>query len=245
MKCQDFEANIDAFIANTLDESTTENMHQHQMQCSDCVQSTKQHAAYSNLIKQWQEPALSEQTKARLLASIDKGANNTIQNNGWPKPSIYSFATGFAAASLLAVSILIGSQFFEAPQHTDADSFANVESQLSQEITLVVNVSADIPNAELQLNLPAELSVVGQELLSNVTLPVSLKKGKNTIVIPVQLEEFALYSDDVVVDASLVYENNQTHFELDLNPHLNSNPEQLKGNELIKAIPLSPTTKHA
>jgi len=179
MKCQDFEANIDAFIANTLDESTTENMHQHQMQCSDCVQSAKQHAAYSNLIKQWQEPALSEQTKARLLASIDKGANNTIQNNGWPKPSI------------------------------------------------------------------AELSVVGQELLSNVTLPVSLKKGKNTIVIPVQLEEFALYSDDVVVDASLVYENNQTHFELDLNPHLNSNPEQLKGNELIKAIPLSPTTKHA
>lgn len=242
MNCHDFEANIDALIGNSLDDNSVHEMHQHSAECSDCANSMRQHAAYLNLIKQWQEPNLSEHKKAHLLASLNhttlnKTHDSNKNSNERTKPSVHSFASGFAAASFLAVSVFIGSQFLNNNQNADLNSYADFDSRLNQEITLVINVADDIPNAELHLDLPAELSVVGQEYLSQVNLPLSLKKGRNTIVIPVQLEEFALYANDVVVDASLIYKNSKKDFALDLDQHLDLDSPQTKNDELIRIAP--------
>lgn len=235
MNCIEFESNIDALLANKLDGKIKSEMIRHKSHCLTCTRSFAKHEQYLQLIGAWQEPTLTESKKAQLLSVIDKQANlGYAAKLGKAKRSgFYGFAGGFAAASLMAVSLFIGTQFQKDQKQVDIYSLIERDSRLNQEITLVLDVANDIPEAELILNLPAELSVIGQEYLSTVSVPVSLKKGKNKIVIPVQLEEFAMYADNVVVDASLIYKNSKKDFALDLDQHLDLESPQDKSDELI------------
>lgn len=232
MNCTDFEAHINQFVDGTLNDKLCDDMLKHRQQCGDCEASLEEHKAYRATLAGWQEPHLSAATKARLLASLDKTSTQK------PAHTLSGFASGFAAASFLAVAFFVSGQLFSAkPETLSQDQvFALVEDEnhLSQEITIVINAPIDMPNAELQLALPSELSVVGQEHLAHVRMPVNLKQGQNEIVIPVQLEEFALYADNIVVDASLIYNNSKKDFALDLDEHLDSESPQIDGDELIQ-----------
>lgn len=233
MNCSDFETQIDDFTSNKLDVKARQRMIEHKAQCSACSQSLQQHMDYLTLLSSWQEPELQEATKRRILSKLE--TQTLHRNSRGRNQTLMGFASGFAAASLFAVGLFVSGQFLAEP--SDLASLIEQDPIYSQEITLVINVPSDMPNAELKLSLPAELSVVGEEYLSNITVPVSLKQGRNSIVIPVQLEEFAIYANDVIVDASLIYKNSKTDFAFGLDQYLDldteSHPPQGKDDELI------------
>ena len=229
MNCTDFEALLDVYRNNVLCDSTRQRMREHQAQCQQCTFSAQQHEVYRAALRHWQEPSLSVTSKARLLGQLE-----TRRSYRKPKKSVVGFASGFIAASFLAVALVFGAQYFSAGMQPDLLALLDYDDGvLSREITLVINVSSDMPDAELQLSLPADVSVMGQEYLAEVSLPINLKKGKNTVVIPVQLEHFAVYADHIVVGASLVYKNSKKEFALNLDQLLNQTVPQIKTGDLI------------
>lgn len=235
MNCEEFEIQLDAFSQRTLDEPTRNSMLEHQYACADCTRSLKQHRHYKSVLNNSENPVLKADTRAHLITTLNS-LEKSDRNKS--KRSYSSFAGGFIAASLLAVSLLLGNQWLDQKSDDRLLSLLDEDANLSQEITLVINVHSDMPEAELQLALPAEMSILGQEHLATVSLPVNLKKGRNKVVIPVQLEPFAMYANDVIVDATLIYKNSKKDFALSLDQHLDQHLEQdtphIEGDELIQ-----------
>ncbi len=230
MNCCDFEDKIDGYIANTIDKSLRRRMLVHQVKCSECAFSLQQHIAYLSMLSSWKEPKLDDDLKDKLLSSLDKNSISTRQK---PYQLLKGFAGGFAAASMMALALFIGNEITHKPQQLDLAAIFAEDEYISRDITLVINVPEDMPEAELHFNLPAELSIVGQEHLTKVNVPISLREGENTIVIPIELESFAEYASKLVVDASLIYKNVKRDFALDLNQLSDLDTPQNVSDELI------------
>lgn len=226
MNCHEFESLLNDYSNTTPDDRTQQAMHVHIDKCECCASSMRLHKRYRETLRTLSVPPLNSQKREALLAGLNKPSETTRSSSG-------SFAVGFIAASVLAIAVFLSQQFQHSHQQAELLALLDEDENLSQEITLVINVTSDMPNAELRLNLPEDISVSGFDHLAEVSLPVNLKKGVNTIIIPVQLEHFALYADKVVVDASLIYKNSKKDFAFDLDEFLDQYSPQVDSDGLI------------
>lgn len=213
MKCQDFELQLDAYSNGDLAPLQQQQMAAHASQCTACRQSQVQHHIYCKAAAAFSTPELRGASKARLLHTLNNGYSNQTPAKSH---AFKNFAGGFAAASMLAIALFIGHNATQTQAPTGFQQFVSYEEDLQREITIVINAPADMNSAELVLNLPSDMSIVGEDYLDQIQLSVDLKKGANQITLPVMIEPYAIYADSIALAASLNYKNQQKTFSLNV-----------------------------
>ena len=205
MTCDHLQTLIEDYIDQQLDNKERAMLEEHLTYC-DCCQATKAASLeYRKQLQAFKAPKLSPDSAARLL-------RNARTKNEHHQQTKSSFVYGFAAASILAFAIMISSSMFT---ETPPPGIVGV-LDWEKEISLVINVPNDMSGAKLVLNLPSDISIQGLEHLSTVEWMINLKKGSNTITLPIQVEPYASYAENVQLAASLIYKNDKKDFSLDL-----------------------------
>ncbi len=215
MKCSDILDQLDDYVAGTLEPGVAQKVSSHINTCSDCQKQLSEHKRYLKQMNTFESPMLDSSRAARILRkSVEEGEKR--QN---VRKQRLSFMGGFVAASALALSLAFTINLFSMSEK--APTFVGVYDW-EQEISLVINVPRDMDGAKLILDLPADISIRGLEHLATVEWPIDLKKGANTIVLPVNIEPYAEYAETLSLAASIIYNNNKKDFELDIDldlPH--------------------------
>lgn len=215
MTCDHLQTLIEDYINQQLDNKERAMLEEHFSYCESCQITKASSLEYRKKLQAFRAPELAPSSAAKLLRHA-RAINERQQQ------ATSSFIYGFIAASVLAVAVLVGTRIFTDAQPTDIVSVFDWE----KEISLVINVPNDMNDAKLILNLPPDISIQGLEHLSTVEWMLNLKKGSNTITLPIQVEPYANYAEDVRLAASLIYKNNKKDFSLDLTFGSRSNEDK-------------------
>ena len=212
MSCNEFDHFLDDESGEAINEFVA-----HTKGCEACRIQWQSHQHYLSVMRTAQVPDMNSARAASMLRRVAAQGESAFKNTKQP------FVQGFIAASVLAVALVLGVGSFD---ETSSETMALVASEYdwSQEVTIAINVPRDMDGAQLVLRLPADISIQGYEYLSQVQWPVDLKQGRNTIVLPVSVDDFAEFANEVILSASLIYENTQKDFELNVNVDVPENP---------------------
>ena len=127
----------------------------------------------------------------------------------------FNFIKGFAAASVIFISLLTSWYFW---QNNTGNKFADQQNALfSTNVTLVISVPADMPNTDLNIVLPENVALAGYEGLKEVSWPVDLKKGPNILSLPIEVAHTHDFSNTLNFIAKINYNNKQKEFNLKTN----------------------------
>lgn len=218
INCDDFDNQLNAFIRDGLGVDAHIAMRDHVVGCSACAQLLQERKAYLNAVCAVKAPALSPNKSAQLLA-------NAVEQGKKRSPAAdndYGFIKGFIAASVLAVAVFIGFNQYQTlvlnnkPQLVEHSIPIMPSVSDSREITLIIHSPQKMEAAQLVIQLPVELSIAGEEHLSEVEYIVDLQAGENRFVLPIVPEPYAMYVEDLKLSASLLYKNSKKDFELDI-----------------------------
>ncbi|MDF1692682.1 MAG: hypothetical protein P1U47_09930 [Zhongshania sp.] len=240
MICSD----VDVLLDDYLDDGESENARvftAHVATCRACSARLERHQQYLAVMKAARAPALESRraaTMVRLAASqsrLDQQRHRGMLLNT------------ALAASLVAIAVIVGwrelplepsfpsavqsmsPRVVELGEKLPNAAYLADEWAWQKNVTIVINVPEDMENARLVFNLPADVSLRGQEQLSQIDWSVSLKKGSNTIVLPLNVDSFAEFAGSVTLAASLIYIESKKDFELDIDLA----PPQIRGQGAI------------
>lgn len=222
MNCSDFDNYVDDYLEAGGSDSARQ-LSVHIATCRNCQEKLVNHQRYLASMAGAKAPAIEEERGAGILrmAVAQARKSETRDNRQYTGPGgqrlLLSFLGGAVAASLIAVALVIGTGVLPSTSSpaTTADLLAG-EAAWQQNLTIVINAPGDMEGARLVFELPADISLRGQEYLSRIDWPITLKKGSNTIVLPVNVATFAEFADRVTLSASLIYKDKKKDFELDL-----------------------------
>ena len=210
MKCSDLELLIDAYAAGKSEAGANQQIEKHLAECEFCRKQVNQQKEYFLRVSNFNAPALDSSRAARILRlAVAEG-----QKRQQAKRLNLSFARGFVAASVLAVAVMLGVNTFQTTDNPP-DIVAGLDWE--REVSLVINVPKDMDGAQLILDLPADISIQGLEHLARVEWPVDLKKGSNIIDLPINIEPYAEFAEQVTLTASIVHNDKKRNFKLDIN----------------------------
>ncbi|WP_440904282.1 anti-sigma factor family protein [Catenovulum sp. SX2] len=207
MNCEFIHQNINDVCHSNLTELEQQQVNAHLTNCPDCQQMLSQHQAYLAKLANLQTPELTAENKQRLInqAQIIKTATN--RNNG--------FVKGFAAASVLFLSIFLFNQQQVDPVVAPIAKNINLVPFTTQ-VSLIIYVPEDMPNADLQLQIPDEIELVGYEGLASLSWPVDLKQGANVLQLPIEVPEGIDLNQAIQFIANINNNNTQKDFALEV-----------------------------
>lgn len=220
MNCEQTINHIEALSVHSINNPLRTEYSDHIKKCESCQKSYLEQKAYLAQMQNMKTPDLSPSSASVLLRNV---RNKTDGNNS--KPARSSFMQGFIAASVLALSVFgvwSTSQFQNNEQEVVA-----LPRFITTEVVLVINAPEDIYDADLNLVLPQQVSLKGYEDMPELTWPVDLKQGVNTLSLPIRInadqqltKPFSImaklyhYTDErefeIIVDLSKAQKNNQT-----------------------------------
>ena len=181
--------------------------------CETCQHNYQQQLAYLQLMRTVKTPDLHPAAASKMLRTAGEQKQTT-------KPSA-TFIQGFIAASVLAISILGTYTVFTNNEQTNELVVTTTESNennnvIDTEVVLVINSPTDISGADLDLVLPEEVTIVGLENIQQLSWPVDLKKGVNTLELPIRVNMNKALEQPLSIIATLYHEANERNFEIDI-----------------------------
>ena len=223
MICSEFDVLLDDY----LDDGECEKgrvFSAHVTTCGACRARLEHYQQYRAVMATAKAPALESRRAATMIRlAASQGSLNQQRRRGM-------LLNTALAASLVAIAVIVGWRElpFEPAVKLTSPRMAELDEKLpsaayladewawQKNVTIVINVPEDMENARLVFNLPADVSLRGQEQLSQIDWSVSLKKGSNTIVLPLNVDSFAEFAGSVTLAASLIYKESKKDFELDI-----------------------------
>ena len=134
------------------------------------------------------------------------------------KPAVnVSFLQGFIAASVLAVSVLGTYTAFNNNEQAVQLVATQQASVISTEATLVIYAPEDLNDADLDLILPEQVAIVGFDNIQQLSWPVDLKKGSNTLSLPIRVNMDKSLEQPLSIMATLYHEADERNFEININ----------------------------
>ncbi|KMT65980.1 anti-sigma factor family protein [Catenovulum maritimum] len=212
MNCDQVEHYINDFCDNLLADNLQSQVSEHISNCDTCSKKIAQHQDYLNSMVKFKSPELEPGLAARMLHQAKNQPGKSSQNA--------SFYKGFIAASVLFLAIFSSWQFVNKPE-TITPELVKTEV-FSTEVTLVIYVPEDMPNADLKITLPNNVQLAGLSTLSSFSWPVDLKQGANNLSLPIEVAAGTNLHQALSFMANINYNNKQKDFELKVNlvtPH--------------------------
>lgn len=203
---------------NTLSLVEQQKLQEHLDVCALCHQTYNEHLAYLSVINKLEMPDLNT-FKAKEILQRASQVNKKATNDS-------TFWKGFIAASVLSVALLGSWQLSQESESTLIAQHNTVKSTTT-EVTLVINSPEDISDADLNLLLPEYVSVAyqGYENEKDLFWAVDLKKGVNTITLPIKINNRHVLGEPLSIMATIYHEAEEREFEIKLNLSDNSDSE--------------------
>ena len=208
MNCKTIDKLLDEYESNELSLKQHNMINQHLSTCAPCQTNHRRLKQYLHLAHNFKTPKLSAKRRHEMLNT----ARNAQQNQ-----SRFSdhFQYQMVAACLLTVVLLSGFFYPFSPSATNTN-IVELEQQY-QKVSLVINVPADMLQADLSLQFPDQLRWQGYEDMNKIEWTVDLQKGPNVLTLPVKLKLGTDLLEPMVIFASLSYGEQQRDFELSVN----------------------------
>lgn len=207
MHCKQTLHYIDNLTSDTINADLPKEISTHIQLCATCQTNYQQHKLYLTHVQQITSPDLAPSKVKMMLKKVQEQRHSSKK-----KPSNRGFMQGFIAASVLAIA-LIGTwttwQNNQAVQTTVA-----TPSFITTEVVLVINTPEDIYDADLNLTLPSKVVLIGYEDSSDLTWPVDLKKGVNTLSLPIRVESGNMSPSPFSIMAKLYHYTEEREFEI-------------------------------
>ena len=208
LECTDISAVLDDYYDHELNAEDHQQVKMHIETCDKCRKQAATHLEYLKAMNRL--PAPESTDLARLL----KGAQDKVEQQKRSKAHKSAFMQGFAAAAICAMVIFTGMQLTS----TTIDDVPQVSmAPVFQEVTLLINVPADMKLAELSFELPEGIYIEGTKQLDYISWQTDLKKGANALVLPIMIESGVDLSKKYWVNATLGYKNKEKDFQLPIN----------------------------
>jgi hypothetical protein len=214
MKCELVNNYIDALNPSEVEHGLNTNIKQHIKTCANCESELQKQLAYFNKMSVLSTPNLSELNAKKLLSNVNKQQKNIAKNDS-------SFLQGFIAASVLAISVFgAWNLYYSSPEHLPTHIAANEQSDyFVTEVVLVINAPEDMYDADLNITLPQHIALEGYDNTQELTWPVDLKAGENTLSLPIRVNRHQADKQPLSILATLYHYAEERKFEIpvDLN----------------------------
>ncbi|NIB38567.1 hypothetical protein HBA55_03165 [Pseudomaricurvus alkylphenolicus] len=205
MNCEDFQILIDEFEDGELKAHEADVFDNHLRICGRCRGFHQEHLKYLRLLDGFRAPI----PRAGVLGRMMRVARQNSEQQQLHRHQRVSFLKGFAAASILALTLFVGLQWSQLLSDKSATT-----DPLNREILVVIHVPADMPDANLALTLPDVLSLEGFRDLHRLQWDVDLIKGANTLSLPVRVRPGFENHPALTISATVTYNNQHKGFEL-------------------------------
>ena len=186
--------------------------------CDKCQNSYNSVTQYLQTIDKISPPQLTPTHAEYLLQSVQAAQQPQVSETS---TSWSWIAQGSAIACSLALVFILG--FFAqtpssplAPANINAGIAAQAELDASI-ISLMIEVPADMLQANLTLEFPEQLRWQGLEEMQRIAWPVDLEKGVNVLELPVTLTSQLDSEQPLIITGSLEYQQSTKHFQLPVN----------------------------
>ncbi len=212
MKCHEIAESSDEFLDDKLQAMQRQKIQQHLASCTVCSATLAEHNEYRKQLSQFSVPEPAAGYYALLLRQARVNGEQQKQRHVARRYRLQ----GFAAAAVLACGILAAFNLGQSglPSDASAEQFAQQTELVSEEITVLINVPADMLGARLALEFPEELIPHGIEHGQQLAWQLDLKKGANAITLPVLTSGSFAHGKKMLVSAQIEYNNKSKLFQL-------------------------------
>ncbi|AWB68435.1 hypothetical protein C2869_19375 [Saccharobesus litoralis] len=210
MNCEFVNNHLDEIIDGSLDKENVLETQRHIETCAECQINMAEHRQYLNMMHRFKAPELEPERASEMLGT----ATGRLQQSHGQQSG---FIKGFVAASVMFVGLFSAYQYQTVEPTAPTNIVALTQHELLTEVTLVINVPQDMPNADLSLMLPDYVAVQGYEGEEELNWLVDLKKGANALSLPIQVASGIDVNQSMSFMATLDYDNKQKEFELKVN----------------------------
>ena len=206
----DFESGID----NVLNESLTT----HIKSCSTCEKALQEHHSYVSKLSKITIPEFSEAEANAMLSNVVRNANqtNNIDINK-PAKNDNGFLQGFIAASVLALSIFGAWNILTPSNEQQPLVVSTTPEYFTTEVVLVIDAPEDMYDADLNIVLPQQLALEGYDNIQDLSWPVDLKAGTNTLTLPIRVNKNQNLEQPLSIMAKLYHYAEEREFEIKVN----------------------------
>jgi len=204
----DFKSGLNDVLNNTLKA--------HIESCETCEQALQEHHSYIIKMSKTTTPEFSEeQASAMLNKVVNKSNNNAFANK--PAKNDSSFFQGFIAASVLALSVF-GAWNVLTPSPDQQPLIVSAEPEyFTTEVVLVIDAPEDMYDADLNIVLPQQIALEGYENIQDLSWPVDLKAGTNTLSLPIRVNKNQNLEQPLSIMAKLYHYAEEREFEIKVN----------------------------
>ena len=209
MNCEIVNNQIDELSLSDLNNISDE-LTAHLKQCAACKAQYQAHQTYLQRIQAINTPDLQPAVAAIMLRKAKQQGNKTTTKN-------VGFLQGFIAASILAISVLgTYNGFFGNNLQFDLVEKKLTNEPFSTEVVLVIYAPEDINDADLELMLPQHIAIAGFENIQQLSWPVDLKQGTNTLELPIRVNRDKSLEQPLSIMATLYHDANERNFEINI-----------------------------
>ncbi|WP_426360262.1 hypothetical protein ACPUVO_08635 [Pseudocolwellia sp. HL-MZ19] len=204
----DFRSGLENVLNNTLKA--------HIESCDTCEKTLQEHHSYIIKMSRSTTPEFSDtQATAMLDKVVNKAGNNIHANKSAKNDS--SFFQGFIAASVLALSIF-GAWNVLTPSPDQQPLIVSAEPEyFTTEVVLVIDAPEDMYDADLNIVLPQQIALEGYDNIQDLSWPVDLKAGTNTLSLPIRVNKNQNLEQPLSIMAKLYHYAEEREFEIKVN----------------------------
>lgn len=205
------ELNIEDFAKGVANILSTE-CKNHIKSCEACESALQNHHNYLMTLSQIKTPEFTELEATAMLNKVVSNANTSqpVANNS-------GFLQGFIAASILAVSIFGAWNVFNVSTLKSPQIVSTAPDYYTTEVVLVIDAPEDMYDADLNLVLPQQLALEGYENIQELSWPVDLKAGTNTLTLPIRVNKHQSVEQQLSIMAKLYHYAEEHEFEIKVN----------------------------
>lgn len=224
MNCEQFDWLIDEFIDDRLAAAEDAAIHEHLQRCSRCADALAEHHRYLAAMRSLPSPGATPGRLAHMLRQAHLQGELAEQRRS-PRGA---FLAGFATAAALALVVLAHQWPHQSAQSPAAEAavLAIADQTLKRQVTVVINVPADMPTATLALDFPGSLRMEGLEDLGHVAWSVNLEQGANVLTLPLTVAAGTDLAAPQTIQATVRYEDREKIFDLPVELLVDKNPLQ-------------------
>lgn len=183
MNCTDIEQHMDGFLDQELSALQTQAFEQHVSRCNACADRVSAERHLRSMLQDLPVPPSSPDFKKRVFARVREEYPKETRHHPYAMP----FATGFASVAIFGLSLWIYSGMQSTTDHKEYAQVVTVAMNQTQSLRLVFEAETAIEQAELTVDLPDNVRLVGYSGQNRLAWQTRLEKGQNVLELPVEV----------------------------------------------------------
>jgi anti-sigma factor (TIGR02949 family) len=182
MNCTDIDQHINGFLDGRLSTLREQAFAQHISRCTACEKKVDAERQLRSMLRAIPVQSPSNHFRQRVLTRVRQEYVPKRQNHFQMK-----MAAGFASVAVFSLTLWFMSGMQATGPDNKPDRVVALASNESQSLRIMFEADTDIKQAELSIDLPDNVLLVGYPARKSLSWKTDLQKGENVLALPVQV----------------------------------------------------------